>query len=115
MGAYDMPLNVIQDNGIFERDKIPLGKKVLGYLLYLSGLSYRAMTLQTGIIHACYSSVHYWIQKLRGITSKVKKRYRRIVAIDKTKLKVSNMQLFVWSIIDPDTRELLAVHSSYQR
>jgi len=59
MGVYDMLLNAIQDDGIFERNKIPLDSKVLDCLLYLSGLSYRAMALQTGIIHACHSSVHY--------------------------------------------------------
>jgi transposase-like protein len=106
MGAYDMLLKAVRDNGIFERNKIPLETKVLGCLLYLSGLSYRGMTLQTGIIRACYSSVHYWVQKLKGITSRVQRRYRMVVAMDETKLKVNGIQLFVWSAIDPDTKEL---------
>jgi len=74
MAAYDMLLNAIRDNGIFERNKIPFETKVLACLLYLSGLSYRAITLQTGIIRACYRSVHYWVQKFRRITSRVQKR-----------------------------------------
>jgi hypothetical protein len=50
MRAYDMLLKAVRDNGIFERNKIPLETKVLGCLLYLSGLSYRGMLL------AVYSS-----------------------------------------------------------
>jgi len=115
MRAYDMLLKAVQDNGVFERNKIPLETKVLGCLLYLSGLSYRGMTLQAGIIRACYRSVHYWVQKLKGITSRVQRRYRMVVEMDETKLKVNGIQLFVWSAIEPDTKELLAVYSSYQR
>jgi len=115
MGAYDMLLRAVQDNGIFERNKIPLETKVLACLLYLSGLSYRCMTLQTGMIRACYRSVHYWVQKLKSMTSKAQKKHRRIVAMDETKLKVNGAQLFVWSAIDTDTKELLAVYASYQR
>jgi transposase-like protein len=43
----------------------------------------------------CYRSVHYWVQKLKGIESKVRRRYRRAVAIDETKLKVNGRHLFV--------------------
>jgi putative transposase len=40
---------------------------------------------------------------------------RRSVAIDETKQKVNGRQLFVWSAIDVDTKELLATYASYQR
>ncbi len=43
------------------------------------------MTLQTGIIPACYRSVHYWVQKLRGIASSLPRKERRLVAMDETK------------------------------
>jgi transposase-like protein len=49
------------------------------------------------------------------MTSKAQKKHRRIVAMDETKLKVNGAQLFVWSAIDTDTKELLAVYASYQR
>jgi len=35
--------------------------------------------------------------------------------MDETELKVNGIQLFVWSAIDPGTKELLAVYASYQR
>jgi transposase-like protein len=40
---------------------------------------------------------------------------RRSVAIDETKQKVNGRQLFVWSAIDVDTKELLATYTSYQQ
>jgi putative transposase len=115
MTQYDTLLKAVQDAHIFRRNKIALETKVLACLLYLAGLSYRGMTLQTGIIPACYRSVHYWVQQLKCITSRVPKRVRRFVAIDETKQKVNGRQLFVWSAIDIESKELLAVYASYQR
>jgi len=59
--CFSRPFRI--NNGIFERNKIPLETKVIACLLYLSGLSYRCMTLQTGIIHACYRCVHYGFRR----------------------------------------------------
>jgi putative transposase len=116
MGAYDMLLKAVQDGHFFKRNKIALETKVLACLLYMTGLSYRSMTLQTGIIPACYRSVHYWVQQqLRNVTSRGPRKVRRSVAIDETKQKVNGRQLFVWSAIDVDTKELLATYASYQR
>ena len=115
MTQYDALLKAVQDSHIFKRNRIALETKVLACLLYLAGLSYRGMTLQTGIIPACYRSVHYWVQKLNGITSNLPRKARRLVAMDETKQKVNGKQLFVWSAIDVESRELLAIYASYQR
>ena len=115
MTQYDALLKAVQDSHIFKRNRIALETKVLACLLYLAGLSYRGMTLQTGIIPACYRSVHYWVQKLRDITSSLPRKARRLVAMDETKQKVNGKQLFVWSAIDVESRELLAIYASYQR
>jgi transposase-like protein len=115
MSRFDTLLKAVHDAHIFKRNKIPLETEVLACLLYPAGLSYRSMTLQTGIIPACYRSVHYWVQKLKGITSHVPRKVRRVVAMDETKQKVNGRQLFVWSATDTETRGLLAVYASYQR
>jgi putative transposase len=115
VSQYDSLLKAVHDARIFKRNRIPAETKVLACLLYMAGLSYRGMTLQTGIIPACYRSVHYWVQQLRGITSRVPVRERRLVAIDETKQKVNGRQLFVWSATDTETKELLAIWASYQR
>jgi len=64
-------------------------------LLHLSGLSYRCMTLQTGMIRACYRSVHYCVQNLKSMTSKAQKKHRRIVAMDETKLEIEVEEMLV--------------------
>ena len=115
MWAYKLLLKAVQAKGMFQRNKIPLETKILACLLYMAGLSYRAMTMQTGIIQACYRSVHYWVQKFKEIGLGAKKKARRLIAIDETKLKVNGRQAFVWAAIDVESRELLAIYASYQR
>ena len=115
MRPYNTLLKAAQDARIFRRNKRPLRSKVLACLLYLSGLSYRGMTYQTGMIRASHVSVCRWVHAMRGIISRVPTRERRVVAIDETKLKIKGRQVFVWAAMDTDTKELLAVYASYYR
>jgi putative transposase len=112
---YDTLLKAVQDAHVFKRNKRPLEQKVVACLLYLSGLSYRAMTYQTGMIGASHVSVCRWVHALKGVVLSVPRRERRVVAMDETKLKINGRQVFVWAAVDTDTRELLAVYSSYYR
>ena len=73
------------------------------------------MTYQTRVIEASHVSVHRWVHALKGITSRVPKRERKVVAMDETKLKINGRQAYVWAAIDADTKELLAVYASYYR
>lgn len=52
---------------------------------------------------------------MKGITSRVPKRERKVVAMDETKLKINGRQVYVWAAIDADTKELLAVYAFYYR
>jgi putative transposase len=113
---YDTLLKAVQDARIFRRNGRPLRSKILACLLYLSGLSYRGMTYQTGMIDASHVSVFRWVHATRGIVSRVPRKERKLIAIDETKLKINGRQVFVWAAIDADTKELLAVYaSSYYR
>jgi transposase-like protein len=40
-------------------------------------------------------------------------RYKRCIAVDETKLCVKKSYVYVWSAIDADSRELLALETSY--
>ena len=73
------------------------------------------MTYQTRMIGASHVSVYRWVHALKGVVLSVPRRERRVVAMDETKLKINGRQVFVWAAIDTDTRELLAVYSSYYR
>ena len=112
---YNTLLKAVQDARIFRRNKRPLRSKILACLLYLSGLSYRGMTYQTGMIDASHVSVFRWVHAMRGIVSRVPRKDRKLIAIDETKLKINGRQVFVWAAIDADTKELLAVYASYYR
>jgi len=112
---YDTLLKAVQDAHVFRRNKRPLRSKVVACLLYMSGLSYRAMTYQSSMVDASHASVHRWVHALRGIVSRVPVRERRVVAIDETKLKINGRQVYVWAAIDVETKELLAVYASYYR
>ena len=100
MLAYDTLLKAVQALRIFKRNKKPLETKIVACLLYMSGLSYRGMTYQTGLIGASHVAVHCWVRSLRSMASKVKKRKRRVVAMDKTKLKLQGREVFIWAAID---------------
>jgi len=62
------------------------------------------------------SSVHYLA---RILSSKImiasKPRYRRCIAVDETKLCVKGVWVYVWSAVDVDSGELLALEASYSR
>jgi putative transposase len=115
MNPYNTLLKAVLDARIFRRNKRPLESKILASLLYMSGLSYRAMTCQTRVIEASHVSVFRWVHALRGIVPHPPRRERKVVAIDETKLKINGRHVFVWAAIDVDTRELLAVYASYYR
>lgn len=115
MNPYNTLLKAVQDARIFRRNKRPLESKIVACLLYLAGLSYRAMTYQTRVIDASHVSVHNWVHALKDVVSRVPRKERRVVAMDETKLKIHGRQVFVWAAIDADTKELLAVYASYYR
>jgi putative transposase len=113
---YDTLLKAVQDAHVFRRNKRPLRSKVVACLLYLSGLSYRAMTYQTGMTGASHVSAFRWVHAIRQVVlPRVPRRERKLVAMDETVLKVNGRQVYVWAAIDVDTRELLAVYASYYR
>ena len=47
-----------------------------------------------------------------SILKKPRKKERRLIAIDKTKIKLEKKLIFVWAAIDVDTKECLAIWAS---
>ena len=62
------------------------------------------------------STVH---ELARNVSSKIvlasKPGYRRCIAVDEAKLRVKNVWVYVWSAVDVDSGELLALDVSYGR
>jgi transposase-like protein len=61
------------------------------------------------------SAVHYLAKKVSEIRVAREPRYRRCIAVDETKLRVKKPYVYIWSAVDVDSRELLALEASYGR
>jgi len=62
------------------------------------------------------SDVHYLA---RVVSSRIivasKPRYRRFIVVDETRLRIKKVWVYVWSAVDVDSGELLAIDASYGR
>jgi transposase-like protein len=61
------------------------------------------------------SAVHYLAKRVSEIRVSKEPRYRRCIAIDETKLRVKKSYAYIWSAVDIDSKELLALEASYGR
>jgi putative transposase len=61
------------------------------------------------------SAVHYLAKKVSSVKIVAEPRYRRCIAVDETKLSVKGVHVYVWSAVDVDSKELLALEASYGR
>jgi putative transposase len=61
------------------------------------------------------SAVHYLAKKVSEIRVAREPRYRRCIAVDETKLRVKKSYVYIWSAVDVDSKELLALEASYGR
>jgi transposase-like protein len=61
------------------------------------------------------STVHELARKVSTIKIAREPRYRRCIAADETKLSVKGVHVYVWSAVDVDSKELLALGASYGR
>jgi transposase-like protein len=61
------------------------------------------------------SAVHYLAKRVSEIRVSKEPRYRRCIAVDETKLRVKKSYVYIWSSVDVDSKELLALEASYGR
>ena len=92
--------------------------KVLAVLEYMFHGSCRKLSkvLSLALEPISKSTVH---ELARIVSSRVvlasKPGYRRCIAVDETKLSVKGVWVYVWSAVDIDSGELLALEASYGR
>ena len=89
--------------------------KVLAVLDYMFHGSCRkvSMVLSLSLEPISKSAVHYLAKKVSSVKVAKEPRYRRCMAVDEAKLCVKKSYVYVWSAIDADSRELLALETSY--
>jgi transposase-like protein len=61
------------------------------------------------------SAVHYLAKRVSEVRVAKEPRCRRCIAVDKTKLRVKKSYVYIWSAVDVDSKELLALEASYGR
>ena len=71
--------------------------------------------LSMGLEPISKSAVHYLARKVSEVRVAKEPRYRRCIAVDETKLRVKKSYVYIWSAVDVDSRELLALEASYGR
>jgi putative transposase len=101
----------------FMRSKKSREVKVLAVLDYMFHGSCRRVSkvLSMGLEPISKSTVHYLARKVSSVKIAKEPRYRRCIAVDETKLSVKGVYVYVWSAVDVDSRELLALEASYGR
>jgi transposase-like protein len=91
--------------------------KVLAVLDYMFHGSCRKVSkvLSIALEPISKSAVHYLAKRVSEIRVSKEPRYRRCIAVDETKLSVKGVYVYVWSAVDVDSKELLALEASYGR
>jgi putative transposase len=101
---------------VFTKNRIDPEVKLLAALLYHLGLSYRRVSLAMGLFFVfSHESCRLWYRKIGSILPQPEKIHRSIIAVDETKLRVSGRFLFIWSAIDVERYEVLALKATFTR
>ncbi len=87
----------IKAKRIFGRNKKRVELKVLSGLLYFYGLSLRKASKIISLFQQIsHESVRIYYHKIKKILKSPEKKERRLIAVDETKLKLEDEQIFVW-------------------
>ena len=97
-----------KDKKIFKRNKKDVKFKILTGLLYFFGLSLRKTSRFISIFEKMsHESVRICYHRIKEVIKPPEKKSRKLIAIDETKLKLENKQIFVWSARDSKMRMLV--------
>jgi len=111
-----MQVDYVKATNVFRRNKKNVELKILAALLYFFGLSLRKTSDYLSLFEEIsHESVRIYYHRLKKVLKLPRKKPRRLIAIDETKLKLENNQIFVWTAVDVDTDECLAIWASEGR
>ena len=100
---------LLEAKNIFERKRKKTSSRALGILLYHFGVSLRnCREVISSFELVSHEAVRLWYHKTEGLFS-VEKAFRRVIAIDETKVKIKGKWHILWAAIDVDTWEILGV------
>ena len=101
-------------SNLFRFNNYPLYEKAYSIMFHIAGLSLRDLSERYCITMASRESVRKWFHRFSKVFS-VKKRFRNTVAVDETVVKMHGLRAYVWSAVDVDSGEILAVYASWSR
>ena len=99
-----------QEEEIFCREDTPTEQRVLGAFLYHAGLSYRQVEQ---VVERSYEAVRQWYQRLSHLFHF--DGDHQTVAVDETKMKLENEEVYVWAAVDTESFEVIHVDVSQGR
>jgi transposase-like protein len=91
-----------------------LVEKAYSVLFHVVGLSLRDVSERYCVTNAYRESVRRWFHKFSKIFS-VGKKFRNTIAVDETVVKMHGLNAYVWSAVDVDSGEILAIYASRGR
>jgi transposase-like protein len=99
---------------LFRFNNYPLGEKAYSVMFHIAGLSFRDVSERYCVTMASRESVRKWFHRFSSIFS-VDRRFRGTVAVDETVVKMHGLRAYVWSAVDVDSGEILAIYASRSR
>ena len=94
-----------RDQKVFSHEDMPTEQRVEAAFLYHAGLSYRRVER---VIRRSYKAVRQWYHRLAYLFDP-DPDYHSTVAIDETKLKIEETEVYVWAGVDMETFEVIHI------
>jgi putative transposase len=92
----------------FVRNRTPLKYKALAILAYYHNASFRGVSKSlVPLVSRSHQAVRNWWNQVSDLFA-CERMHRRTLAIDETKVKVNGKYVFVWAVIDVESKEILA-------
>jgi len=101
-------------SGLFRFHNYDPVEKAYAALLFIAGLSLRDVSERYGFSSASRESVREWAHRLCSLFRPGRKP-RRLVAVDETVHKRLGHRVYVWSAVDVDSGERIAIYASRGR
>jgi len=93
-------------SNLFKFNYYPLYENAYSVMLHIAGLSLRDVSERYNVTMASRESVRKWFHRFSRIFS---------VEKDETVVKMHGLRAYVWSAVDVDSGEILAIYASWSR
>ncbi len=98
---------VLEAKNVFERKRKKMKTRALGVVLYHMGVSYRNTSeVLASFEPASHEAVRNWYYRAAKIFQ-IQKAFRKIIAIDETKIKIKGKWHILWAAVDIESWDVL--------